>query len=387
MRLTKKLLVTMLLSAIIVGLFDGTLLNAKEVTIATPKVTAKTTNDGTGVKITIGKTADADGYEVYTWGTPAISEYCESFKLVGEDGNVYMTNDFTQYIEKNGKAKRSITHNDLQPGTYYVKVRSWNDKKYGTKKYSEWSKEKKFVIKEAATNGYADKYDFSKVKKGDVIKFGSYEQDLNYTNGKEAIEWIVLKKTKKSVLLISKYALDILPYNTVVPQYPAASIKWETSTLRKWLNSGFISSAFNKTEQGMIKKTKVENFDNVEYETYAGNDTKDKVFVLSQLEMINSGYGFSEDYYERDVNRRTAFAWKKGSDGGDYPTSDGDESCFWWLRTPGYTSVQAALVSNYGLVHSSGYYINSIKYNGNNWNVGSNGLIGVRPALYISLKS
>ena len=43
---------------------------------------------------------------------------------------------------------------------------------------------------------------------GDTITFGTYEQDNNTSNGKEAIEWTVLDKNGMSVLLISKQALD-----------------------------------------------------------------------------------------------------------------------------------------------------------------------------------
>ncbi len=48
----------------------------------------------------------------------------------------------------------------------------------------------------------------SVVEVGDVIYFGSYEQDNNLSNGKEEIEWIVLAKENRKALLISKYALD-----------------------------------------------------------------------------------------------------------------------------------------------------------------------------------
>ena len=42
---------------------------------------------------------------------------------------------------------------------------------------------------------------------GDLLCFGVYEQDHNQDNRSEPIEWIVLAKKDKSVMLISKYAL------------------------------------------------------------------------------------------------------------------------------------------------------------------------------------
>ena len=49
---------------------------------------------------------------------------------------------------------------------------------------------------------------------GDIITFGSYEQDNNTLNGKENIEWLVLAKEDDRILVTSKYALDCQQYNT-----------------------------------------------------------------------------------------------------------------------------------------------------------------------------
>ena len=38
-------------------------------------------------------------------------------------------------------------------------------------------------------------------KIGDVVTFGTYEQDNDNTNGKEPIEWIILNKTEKNAFL------------------------------------------------------------------------------------------------------------------------------------------------------------------------------------------
>ncbi len=73
--------------------------------------------------------------------------------------------------------------------------------------------------------------------------------------------------------------------------------------MRKWLNESFYQNAFNATEKQMIKTTKVENYDNLEWGVSAGNDTKDKVFILSQLDIINTDYGFCEEYEKEDNNR------------------------------------------------------------------------------------
>ena len=75
------------------------------------------------------------------------------------------------------------------------------------------------------------------VEVGDVIKFGSYEQDDDTSNGKEEIEWIVLEKDNASILLISKYGLDCQPFYTSL-----TDVTWETCSLRTWLNGTFLNT-------------------------------------------------------------------------------------------------------------------------------------------------
>ncbi len=349
---------------------------AKVFSLATPKVTVKTINDSTGIKFTIDKTKDADGYDIFITGIPENFEYCEYFKYKDTNGDVYMRESFTKTIYKNGEEKRTIFLKNLQPGQYTTKVCSWNRKKTGTKVYSKWSKEKKLTLKDAATKGYSDTYDFSKAKRGDIVKFGAYEQDLDYTNGKEEIEWIVIKKTKDSVLLLSKYALDRLPYNKELEM-----VTWESCTLRKWLNDSFIRSAFNKTELSMIKSTELKNYDSSEWETIGGKDTNDKVFLLSEYEITDSDFGFSTHYDEWSENRRCAFCWDKNKKGReDFQTLDGEFTCWWWLRSPGSDQFSASSIHKNGCVITHEYiatYIGCDKI----------GVGGVRPALYVKLKS
>ena len=52
-----------------------------------------------------------------------------------------------------------------------------------------------------------------RVEIGNTIEFGVYEQDNNVSDGKEPLEWIVLRKDGDRVFLISKYCIDYKPYN------------------------------------------------------------------------------------------------------------------------------------------------------------------------------
>ena len=77
------------------------------------------------------------------------------------------------------------------------------------------------------------------------------------------------------------------------------------------------------------------------------------------------------------INRRcspTAFAKAKGVETWNYHyTEEGEEACFWWLRSPGYRSNYATRVYDSGYVYSFGLNVN---YENS----------AVRPALIINLK-
>ena len=196
---------------------------------------------------------------------------------------------------------------------------------------------------------------------GSKVYLGMYEQDNNTENGKEKIEWTVLAKEGDKLLLISKYALEVRPYNT-----ECRATTWEKCTLRTWLNTEFYTAAFSAEEQKLIAETTVTADMNPEYGTDPGNPTKDKVFLLSIPE--------ANQYFANDEARRCAPKAEGAVMTIKYKTASGETACWWWLRSPGDGGSSAAIVSNDGLVCDWGFYVNFDHY-------------GVRPALWIDLKS
>ena len=192
---------------------------------------------------------------------------------------------------------------------------------------------------------------------GDTVFFGHYEQDNDTSNGAEQIEWIVLAKEDGKALVISKYALDCQPYNE---EY--ASVTWEESDIRAWLNDDFYNTAFSESERSEIETTYVVNDDNAEYGTDGGNDTSDKIFLLSIAE--------AEEYFSSDEAREcepTKYAVAEGA----YENSD-NGNCWWWLRSPGYDANSAAFIYTSGDVDALGNCVDDGNY-------------AVRPALWINL--
>ena len=200
------------------------------------------------------------------------------------------------------------------------------------------------------------------VSVGQTITFGSYEQDNNTSNGKEAIEWIVLDIQDGKALVISKYALDCKKYNETY-----TDVTWETCTLRTWLNNDFLNSAFSESEKSKIPTVPVSADANPSYSTNPGNATQDQIFLLSITE--------ANKYFDSNSEREcqpTAYAKAQGvwtSSSGTYAGN-----CWWWLRSPGNLQTYAAVVRYDGYVRDYG-----------------NGVYGsddaVRPALWIDLES
>ena len=193
-------------------------------------------------------------------------------------------------------------------------------------------------------------------KIGEAIEFGNYPQDKDGTE--KPIEWIVMKNEGNQVLLLSKYVLDAKPYYEEVEE-----VTWETSDIRQWLNNEFYTTAFNKAEKAKIQTSLIKNEDNSENGTSGGNDTEDKVFLLSEKEAETL---FSND--DERIAKATGYAEKSG-----VYVNEKKESV-WWLRSTGYSSSRAAEVKYNGWVDQDGPSVDCMDG-------------GVRPALHLNLQS
>ena len=210
-----------------------------------------------------------------------------------------------------------------------------------------------------AADGYGDsgalldQYRLYGLSAGDSVSFGEYEQN---GNGKEQIEWIVLESTDTTVTLISRQVLDCVMYheNKDAPAY------WESSSLREWLNTTFIDTAFSSAEAGMLVTVKNENPDNDRCGTRGGAPTDDRVYLLTideaeQLLSAEDRIGIATEYaIEHGV-------YNKGENPGTY----------WWLRSPGSTQNSAAKVNGDGEIDFRGSGVNYSSY-------------GVRPVITLT---
>ena len=202
--------------------------------------------------------------------------------------------------------------------------------------------------------------EFSAVKVGDYVKFGSYPQ--NNGDIKEPIEWLVLEVNGKKALLISRYGIDCKKYH-----YEFEFITWENCDLRKWLNGEFFRNAFTVAEQKKIAVTNLANDNNAKYGTFGGNSTEDWVFCLSFAETMSL---FKDNVARKSVP--TLYAVGKGAWQNSSELKDGRACCFWWLRSSGINQHFASYVDVDGTIYLRGCPFHSR-------------FVAVRPALWVNL--
>ena len=191
------------------------------------------------------------------------------------------------------------------------------------------------------------------VQVGGKVPFGQYPQGAN--GEVQPLVWRVLAVENGRALLITDKLIDYVKYNESL-----TNVTWETCTLRKWMNNDFISKAFSSDQQAQIATVTNQNSNNPEYGTKGGKPTQDKIFALS-IEEANR-------YFSSNSDRKaytTDYAHKRGSD------SD-DRSDWWWLRSPGDNSDDAAYVISYGDFDQRGSLVHNYQ-------------VAVRPAFWLNL--
>ncbi len=175
----------------------------------------------------------------------------------------------------------------------------------------------------------------------------------------DPIKWRVLSKADGKLFLLSDQNLEAEKYNT-----SKVNVTWETSTIRSWLNGydatqngqnknytgdNFIKTAFSTKESDYVLTTAVENANNPRTGTDGGNNTEDRVFLLSMDEVKNTAYGFpnNTDASSTRCSTNTAYV-VSGGRANSGSGRVGNNS--WWLRTAGDYSNDAVDIDSTGIV-------------------------------------
>jgi hypothetical protein len=177
-------------------------------------------------------------------------------------------------------------------------------------------------------------------------------------------------------LLLSDKIIEKRKYNSNL-----TSAAWADCELRGYLNGSFYDSLGE--DRVRIVEAPVVNAKNLWCGAIGGNNTRDKIFLLS-LEEVDKYFGNSGDYTNiiRRSWNKNEMKYQQDNEGWYVSNShnksriaeviDG-EACWWWLRSPGKSSrgsSNVALVNANGLICVDGNIVTQ--------NAG-----GVRPALWL----
>lgn len=169
---------------------------------------------------------------------------------------------------------------------------------------------------------------------GDIVTLGRCNDGDLEIDGE--IKWIVLAEENGKKLIVSENILAHKKYHQTLK-----GITWEASDLREWLNTNFYAKFFTEQEKILISENLLKNKNNSSNNIEAGNDTVDKIFVLSFYEA---------NRYFASTEKRSMKDW-------------------WWLRTPGTQADRATIVTEGGYLLATGKDVDKIG--------------GVRPAMWV----
>ena len=210
---------------------------------------------------------------------------------------------------------------------------------------------------------------------GDTITFGPYE-------------WRVLDVQNNAALVITEEIIEQRAYHD---KY--VDITWADCEIRKYLNGEFCDR-FRAAEQAGILPVVNQNPDNPWYGTTGGEDTQDRVFLLSLEEAVCRYFGDSGALlYNPRAKQRY---WFERKDQHNYRRNAAfkGQAWWWWLRTPGRVNVKAVYIWGGGVGGHRGDMGGCVGIQGNNilkCNVGGpfhafgDNKGGVRPALWLKL--
>jgi hypothetical protein len=169
---------------------------------------------------------------------------------------------------------------------------------------------------------------------GDVVYFGTMTYPkYDKTVFEENVGWRVLASEGGKVLLFSDTVVETRAYNKSEVNREVLPATWETCTLRTWMNGEFYE-ALPAVLKDAVATTSVVNAPNAQSGESGGNNTEDKVFLLSVEEV--------EQYFPTKEDRELEKSW--------------------WLRSVGRNALNTAVVYDDGSISVGGMAVDDDSY-------------------------
>ncbi|MBR3241919.1 MAG: TIR domain-containing protein [Parasporobacterium sp.] len=164
---------------------------------------------------------------------------------------------------------------------------------------------------------------------GQTVYFGRYLRKGQ--NRHIPLEWIVLEKRNDDILLISKCAVEKMPF-----QNNTGIVTWNSSDIKEWLNNSFYKTTFNIQEKGLMVDLDSESNEKAKSSQKRDSFGETKVSLLTARE--------AKRLFSSDTARRTSMLYDVSR----------DQNCAWWLRSRGAMSDFVSYVDNGGTVIEGG---------------------------------
>jgi len=197
---------------------------------------------------------------------------------------------------------------------------------------------------------------------GEKINFNKYK-------------WLVLDIKDGKALIITEGIIEHHRYHDAYKE-----ITWAECSLRKYLNGEFFER-FSVADQSKIIPAINKNHDNQWFGTKGGEDTEDKIFLLSLEEVACKYFGDSSSkLYNPGKNQRYWYERKDENNSRRIAVNNKEKWYYWWwLRSPGRNGKKAVYMfpdGNIG-IHGNNIFIGNVAEGECRG--------GVRPALWMKL--
>lgn len=205
------------------------------------------------------------------------------------------------------------------------------------------------------------------MKVGETVRFGAYD-------------WRVLEVKENAALIITEQIVGQSPYHN-----KKENVYWSNSSIRSYLNSEFYST-FSEAEQKKIIECHNVNKANPWYGSDGGEDTYDKIFLLSLEEAVLKYFGNSRQCLENRSPKQRYWFQKKDINNPLRRSSYDGYIWWWWLRTPGRDNRRAIYIHGDGNIGIQGN--GTYKYSSNTIHprtMDNSG--GIRPVLWLNIGS
>ena len=192
----------------------------------------------------------------------------------------------------------------------------------------------------------------SATSNSDLIRFGD-------------LDWCILEVQNDRALVLCDKVIEKRRYHE-----RHEAITWARCTLRYYLNDNLFKT-FSSDEQSLIIETRKINPSNYWFGTDGGEDTFDRIFLLSFPEVVKY---FGDSRQLRHKNKNTKYFIDDAFNVERTAVDVQQKPSSWWLRSPGNSSSFASCVTADGRIAVGGDFVN--RFNAPD--------SGVRPAMWVN---